>query len=1527
MRTNGLKLFAIALILALVAVVSPGLGRPAAALSSDIVISQVYGGSGVDGTGGNDSVYINDYVELFNRGTTTVSLSGMSIQYASATGTGDFAGNPVVVLSGSLAPGQYYLIQQSSGGTFGGPLPTPDATGTANLSGTSGKVALVMQATGLACNGGSNPCDAAETALIKDLVGYGTANYFEGAATPSPTNPFAIKREANGCTETDHNANDFEIVGAVARNTSSPFNVCGGGDAAPSVTGTTPADNATNVAVDADVSVTFSEAVNVAGAWYTISCATSGAHTATVSGGPTTFTLNPDADFTNGEVCTVTIDDALVTDQDGIDPPDDMDADYVFDFTVVSSVPVCDQPFTPIYDIQGIGATTPIPGPVVTEGVVVGDFQTSAGIQGFYIQEPAGDADPATSNGIFVYTGATDNTVSAGDAVHVTAYAREQFGQTTLNGSNADNTVVPAANIVICGTGSVTPVDVTLPFATATEAERYEGMLTRFPQTLVIAEYFNYDQFGEVVLALPLTGEDRPYTGTAIDEPGAAANARTLANSLRRITLDDNQGGSNPSVLRHPNGDPFSLTNRFRGGDEVQNTVGVLGYGFNLYRVHPTAPADYTAVNPRPAAPDAVGGSLRVAAMNTLNFFITADYPTGNPLDNDCGPAQNAECRGHDSDQPMEFTRQRDKLLEALAGLNADVIGLNEIENTTGVEPLGDPTNGIVAGLNAMLGAGTYAYIDTGVIGTDVIRVGLIYKPAKVTPVGAFQTLDSTDDPRFASNNRPALAQTFEEVGTGARFTVAVNHLKSKSCGTPPPTGADADQGDGQSCWNATRTAAAQALVDWLATDPTGSGDPDFLIMGDLNAYAMEDPIDAIKLGADDTTSTGDDYVNLIAQYEGTYAYSYTFDGQAGYLDHALAITSLASQVTGATEWHINSDEPDVVDYDTTFKPPAQEALYQDNPYRSSDHDAALIGLNLTPPADTTPPTVTINQAAGQADPTSASPINFTVVFSEPVTGFETGDVTLSGTAGATTATVTGSGATYNVAVSGMTGSGTVIASIAAGVAQDAATNLNTASTSTDNTVTYNVLDTTPPDTTITNNPPNPSNSDTAFFQYTSTEPGTNFECQLDNTGWTECDGGQVTYGGQPDGSHTFEVRAIDNAGNTDPTPASYTWVINTTVPDTTPPDVTINQASGQLDPTGVSPINFTVVFSEPVTGFATGDVTLSGTAGATTATVTGSGATYNVAVSGMTANGTVIATIAAGVAQDAAGNLNTASTSTDNTVTYNLPVQTDAMVFVSTTTAGTVGALSYGSEDILKWDGSVWTKWFDGSNAGLIARNAQHNINAIYIPDPNVVAFIASFTQNGRKVPGITPRVDGTDLVRWNGSAFSLYFDGSDVGLTVKTQEKIDGLHLLDPALAPAAVKAAAGGSCQAYLLISTQGPGKVPNYTGTNLNFRGEDVLGFCATNLGSITAGKWHMLLDGSTVGLTRNTIDSISASDDGQTLYFTTKAAINVPPAVGGHSMVYTYNMTTGDFSAPIFSAPAEGLTKKVDALEYVPGTQP
>ncbi|HEX5838815.1 MAG TPA: ExeM/NucH family extracellular endonuclease [Anaerolineales bacterium] len=943
------KLFSAITILAMVLMALPT--QSAGAVSDTVVISQVYGGGGNSG-----ATYTHDFIELFNRGTTSVSLAGWSVQYASAAGTGNFGANsgqltelPNVL----LAPGQYFLIQQS-GGTTGVALPPPDLIDATaiNMSGTAGKVALVNTTSSLGCNGGSALCSPAQLAQIVDLVGYGNANFFEGTGAPTLSNTTSASRAGNGCTDTDNNASDFTAGAPAPRNTASPLDPCSVEDQAPTVSSTFPVNGANDFPINANLSVTFSEPVNVIDPWFELTCSTSGTVSAGVSGGPASFTLDPAVDLVNGESCTLTILASQVTDQDSNDPPDNLAVNFVVGFSPFN---VCSTSYTPIYQIQGSGLNAAITGNVTTQGVVVGDFEGSASASGFYIQDLTGDGNAATSDGIFVFTGSSDF-VNVGDVVRVTGFARERFNQTALNGSNSNSAAVPAANIVNCGTGSVVATDVTMPFADGNFPERYEGMLVRFPQPLVIAEYFNYERFGEIVLALPLDGEPRPFTGTALDEPGAAANARTLANTLRRITLDDATSAQNPVVLRHPNGNPFGLENRFRGGDTVQNAVGVLGFDFSLYRIFPTGPADYTASNPRPASPEDVGGSVKVAAMNTLNYFLTLDPlddPTtpDNPADNICGPtANNHDCRGADLSQPDEFSRQRVKLLAALAGLNADVIGLNELENTLGVEPLAD----IVAGLPG------YAYINTGVIGTDAIKVGLIYRPSIVTPVGDYKLLTSAVDPRFIdTRSRPALAQTFEENATGARFTVVVNHLKSKSSACA----GDPDIGDGQGNCNQTRKAAAQALVDWIATDPTGSGDADYIIIGDLNSYAQEDPIDTIKLGADDTMNTFDDYTNLIYQYQGTYAYSYVFDGQSGYLDHALSFPSLTAQVTGAAEWHINADEPDLLDYDTSFKPPAQEAIYEENAYRSSDHDPVVVGLDLLhydfsgffPPVDNAP--------------------------------------------------------------------------------------------------------------------------------------------------------------------------------------------------------------------------------------------------------------------------------------------------------------------------------------------------------------------------------------------------------------------------------------------------------------------------------------------------------------------------------------------------------------------------------------------
>jgi predicted extracellular nuclease len=488
-------------------------------------------------------------------------------------------------------------------------------------------------------------------------------------------------------------------------------------------------------------------------------------------------------------------------------------------------------------------------------------------------------------------------------------------------------------------------VTITFPLVPGADLEPYEGMLVALPQELVISEYFNYDRYGEVVVALPADGHDRPMIPTAVyDEDSPEAYALADLNERSRITIDDGFSWQNPWTPVHPiNRELFSLTNAFRGGDTVSGLTGPLHFADGRYRVIPLpSDAGFATYQPTdaPTEPQPVGGDLRVASLNALNYFVTLDDGS----DSGCGPDLSMECRGADADQPDEFARQRVKLINTLLGLDADVIGLNEVENSAGVEAFAD----LVAGLNDAVGDGTYDYVvagTDGVVGTDAIKVGLLYKTTSVAPFGDAAVLDTPEflDPNNTGSpkNRAAVAQTFVEVGSGEVFSVVVNHLKSKGSGC----GAGDDHPLAGSC-NVTRTLAAEMLADWIDTDPTGTADDDWLIIGDLNSYDQEDPIDALRDAG---------YTDLIGEYQGPLAYSYVFDGEFGYLDYIMSSGSMTGQVTGATEWHINADEPDIFDYDTSFKSDYQDTLFDPTtPYRSSDHDAALVGLSLDSGFDAT---------------------------------------------------------------------------------------------------------------------------------------------------------------------------------------------------------------------------------------------------------------------------------------------------------------------------------------------------------------------------------------------------------------------------------------------------------------------------------------------------------------------------------------------------------------------------------------------
>jgi predicted extracellular nuclease len=594
-----------------------------------------------------------------------------------------------------------------------------------------------------------------------------------------------------------------------------------------------------------------------------------------------------------------------------------------------------------IHDVQGTGATVAITTPVEIQGVVTALSEVDDVLDGFFVQEETVDEDddPRTSEGIFVFCrGNCPTELAPDDLVTVAGTPGEFSGMSQINAQNG--TIVRDAP----GAGGILATTLHLPAAGSTRDaatfEAIEGMLVELPDTLFVSEYFELARFGSIVL----TQGSRPQQFTNANAPGAAGLEAFLEDlNRRRIILDDGNNDQNDAIFGPAADEPyaypeggFSTENLFRGGDTVTGLVGVLQWAFGAWRLQPVPSFEYAFAreNPRTEAPEDTGGRLKVASLNVLNYFTTVDL--GPDV---CGPALDADCRGADSVD--ELARQTDKLVTALRVMDADVVGLVEIQNDDASTAI------LVEALNAT--GGQYDFVATGAIGTDAIKVALIYDASSVKPVGGVAILDSGVDPRFVDTlNRPVLAQTFEERATSARFTVAVAHLKSK--GSSCQAVGDPDAGDGQGNCNGVRTEAARAMVDWLASDPTGSGDPDVLLIGDLNAYAQEDPITEFRMNG---------FTDLVNLFVGADAYSFVFDGQLGYLDHALAGASMADQVSGATVWHINADEVNVLDYNDALRDPGEAAferesgalpLYHADPYRSSDHDPIVVGLDLAFP-------------------------------------------------------------------------------------------------------------------------------------------------------------------------------------------------------------------------------------------------------------------------------------------------------------------------------------------------------------------------------------------------------------------------------------------------------------------------------------------------------------------------------------------------------------------------------------------------
>jgi 5'-nucleotidase len=828
-----------------------GLGLIAAALvgapahaSTDgtgVVINEAYLSGGSAG-----AAYTNKFVELYNPGPADIDVSGWSLQYRSASGTGAATG--VTALTGTIDSGGYLLVAGGSNGDSGVALPTPDVAGSLNPSGTRGTIVLADTSSALTLPTGSI---TPETPGVIDVLGYGTSNTFEGAPAQAPSSNTDVRSLVRAdFADTDSNAADFSLTATI-----------------------TPENSAGEIGEPGD-------------------------------GDP------GDGDPGDGD-------------------PGDGPA-----------------PTLSIAEIQGTSDTSPVAGTTVTtRGVVTAAYPTG-GFSGYYIQTPGTGgalqlAQHTASDGLFVFSSATVSRVAIGDYVQVTGQVSEYYGLTELS-------VPSPAGLVSLDAGSVAapqPATVAYPRSDA-ERESLEGMLIAPQGSFTVSDTYSTNQYGEVGLAAGDVALEQP---TEVARPGSAEYDAVVAdNAARAVTLDDGASTNFLSAANQSKPLPYVSNDhpvRVSAPATFVRPV-VLDYRNSAWKFQPTTeltPANASDVQParfdntRTAKPQNVGGDVRLATFNVLNYFPT----TGDQLegctfytDRDGNPITvKSGCDARGAANDANFQRQQAKIVAAINALGADVVSLEEIENSVKFgKDRDDAVGRLVAALNKAAGHRVWAYAPSPSAlpaVQDVIRTAFIYKPATVKLAGPSQILDDT----AFDNARQPLAQAFQlkKGGASTRFIAIVNHFKSKGSGS----GADADQGDGQGASNASRVKQANALVDFAAALKRSMKSDRVLLVGDFNSYLMEDPIVAI---------TGAGYSD---QGSRTAKKTYAYDGMVGSLDHVLASPGAAKAITGVDIWNINSGESVALEY-SRYNYNVTD-FYRPDPYRSSDHDPVVVGLRLAP--------------------------------------------------------------------------------------------------------------------------------------------------------------------------------------------------------------------------------------------------------------------------------------------------------------------------------------------------------------------------------------------------------------------------------------------------------------------------------------------------------------------------------------------------------------------------------------------------
>lgn len=931
-------------------VVLMALATMASATSPDIVISQVYGGGGNSG-----ATYKNDFIELYNRGSAAVNVSTWSVQYSSAAGTTWQKTN----LSGTIQPGHYYLIQEAAGAGGSVNLPAPDATGGIAMSATSGKIALANHQVTLS---GASP-----SGLI-DLVGYGsTANFFEGTGpTATLTNTTAALRAGNGAVDTDNNSSDFSTGAPNPRNSNPGTGPTGVGAASPNpvVVGNSVLLTVTATPGSSPASVSMTVSIN-------LSSIGDGASQAMFDDG------------THGDV---TAGDNIFSYQYTV-PVATTPGAKALGFTVTddqarfsnSTLSLTVNPVPPaevaIHDIQGSGTTSPMTGVLVsTSGIV-----TARKSNGFFLQTPdaSADADPNTSEGVFVFTSSAPPAAAAvGNAVQVVGRVQEFVPSADTNSPPVTEIgSAPTVTLISTGNPLPAPVPITIadtdPTGSIHQLEKYEGMRVHVDTLNVVGSTGGSVDENDAVSNTSgvfygvLPGIARPFREPGIETPdpfpaGSPANIPVFDANPERIRVDTKgQTGSTPMEVT--------------AGVVVSNLTGPLDYSFRAYTIlqdpspAPTATPNASAT----PAPTPLADELTVATFNLERFFDTTDDPGVSDV----------------ALTPTAFANRLNKASLAIRTVmnTPDIVGVEEMENLATLQAVADKVNADAVGA----GDPDPAYVPYLVEGNDIggIDVGFLVKSNKVTVNGVTQVgkgatyIDPNNGQPALLNDRPTLvldATVSRSHADDLNITVLVNHLRSLSGVDDPADGARV---------RAKRRAQAEFLADYIQSLQSGNPALNLISVGDYNAFGFNDgyvdsmgtirgmptPFDQVVLASDDLVDP--DLSDLADLLPPDQRYTYNFDGNAQELDHVLVNGHLLTQVSRFAIARVDSDFPETFRNDPN------------RPERISDHDPAVAYIQL-PAQDFDPPVLHLPaDIVAEATSPAGADVSYTATARDAVEG------------------------------------------------------------------------------------------------------------------------------------------------------------------------------------------------------------------------------------------------------------------------------------------------------------------------------------------------------------------------------------------------------------------------------------------------------------------------------------------------------------------------------------------------------------